>query len=70
MKIEVLVRRVVKRKVRDTVQPSHSFDAMYSRRLSNCHILKVAKDGRPRQESLGKPQESLPKQLAWRERSI
>ena len=29
----------------------------------------VAKDGRPRQESLGKPQESLPKQLVWRERS-
>lgn len=70
MKIEVLLRRVVKKKVRDTVHPSHSFDAMYSRRLSNCHILNVAKDGRPRQESLGKPQESLPKQLAWRDRSI
>lgn len=70
MKIEVLLERVFERKARDTVQPSHGFDAMYSRRLSDCRILKVATEGRPRQESLGKPQESLPKQLVWRERSI
>lgn len=30
---------------------------------------EVAEDGRPRRESLGKPQESLTKQLVWRERS-
>lgn len=69
MKIEGLMKRAAKRKVRDTIRPSDGFDAMYSWRLSNCHILKEAKDGRPRQESLGKPQESLPKQLVWRERS-